>query len=681
MAWVTEYDLQWMSPTSPVSSGYIYLQRDEASYIGPLTLEQDSLEIRNIIPNWDDPVARMNCSFTIINDLSDFYELMPLMTASLGQIKVVVTNETATSGTPIHIFEGFLNCETVEQTMLWDSPISLTASGYLSKLQNEYPASVDALEYESLIDVICGCISLTGSTDPINVNISLYENNSAPGAGQTLFNRIDVFQEVWWTNNFERMSALEILTSIMTSFGCYLFWYNNAWYIRHYMDLGTYYPDGVNYVQYDPTLSTGYSYTDTGTPLQDWLVPMDIHSQNVYRQIGGTQTLSVVPALRQLLIRLDQKQYWNLFYPDLSQVASNLSPDPTPVLSSRREWWAYDPGAALYWDHAGQSFRDMANAVYRYGDDLTIVGGIVTAGRTYGLSTRFNLTAQWDTVLNIKFKWGVDQFWNISAFGLRENWQITFTYYLCTYDEVEANRDYFDNSDNSLDEWTLVPDGDPTVNYNTIQITGADLDDTLRTTELSINVPIGEIDGVLDSSGDEGHLDLIFCLGTEIVFEPTFGERAAMACWYGDIVATVSQANRHNLIEGVVDTNFIEKKELTLTLFDAGWSYRNSLFRYVNQYYNTLAEDWTYDGVTIDELEDWIVANKFRFYRIARQEIVMDVYSTIMPTFELLWPFYDSKQADKTFTLLGVTSYPSKNTHHLELCEYDDQEEITLEEQ
>lgn len=683
MAWVTEYDLRWTSPTTPVSWGYIYLQRDEASYIGPLTLKGDSLEIRNGFDSWDDPVARMNCSFTIINDLSDFYELLPLMTTALGQVKVVVTNESADSGNPIHIFEGFLNCETVNQTMLWKSPITLTASGYLSKLQNEYPASVDTLDYNSLINTIIDCIALTGSTDPIRVNISLYENNSAPGAGQTVFNRIDSFQEVWWVNNFERMSALDILRGILTSFDCYLFWYNQYWYIRHYQDLGTAYPDPVPFVEYALDTSAGYSYADTGTPYQDWFVAFDIHNQQYYRQIGNTQTLNVIPGVRTMDIKLNAKQYFNLFYPDLAQLEGKYSGDPTPALTSRREWWAYYvPPTTMYWEKWGLPFRNIENSVFRYGDDLTIVGYDATEGMTYGLSQRFNLTADWNTALKIQFKFGVTNLTYLSSAPLPpEDISITFYYYLCTYDEVEANRDYiyFDVT-SSADEgtWTMVANGDPTVNYNTVEISMADMDHSLFTYQASVDIPIGSIDGIVSSSGAEADMDLIFCLGTEVIRAAANPDKAANSCYYGDIVATVSEAPAYNLLEGKITTDFIEKKEISMELFDAGWSYRNSLFRYVNQYYNTIAEDWTYDGVTIQELQEWLLSTKFRLNRIARQKISMDVYTTILPAFELLWPWYDSKQSDLPFTILSQIIKPQSNTISIELYEYDDAETITL---
>jgi hypothetical protein len=666
MAWVTEYDLKWTSDDASVW-GYIYLQRDGGSYQMPLTLKKESLEIRNIFPSMEDPIARMNCTFTIVNDLSDFFTLIPLITTALGQVRVVVTDERDSN--PDYLFIGFLNCETVNQKLLKWSDITLTASGYISKLQNEYPDSVNSLQYTSLVDTIIDCLVLTGSEDPLHINISLYENNSAPASNQTLFNRIDAFQEVWWKNNHERMSALEILTSIMKSFNCYLYWANNKWVIRHYEDFGDLLP---HFVVYDVNSSASYGYTDTGTTYDPSYGAFYIHDLT---SIEGTQEMSVVPGLREYDIRLDLKKYWNLFYPDLADMYE--STDPTPALNSRRQWWAYDNVTDMTWDQNtfGKPFRDIENSAYRYGDDLDASSGY---GEVSGLSTRFNLTAQYDTVLNIKFKFGIPNLTYLYASGLREDITITFHYYLCTYDSVEANRDYFDHSDDSTDTWTFVADGDPRVNYNTVVITAADLDDDLWTYEASINVPIGEISGVLDSSGEIEDLDLIFCLGTEVCSQAGESDKAANSCYYGDIVATVSEEPKDNLIEGVITTDFVEKKQITLDLFDAGWSYRNSLFRYVNQYYNTLATDWTYGDSAIHELEDWLMKSKFRYYRIARQKLVMELHNPIILNWELLYPFIENKQNNMPLILMGQTIRPEGRSILFELYEYDNTETMYL---
>ncbi len=136
MAWVTEYDLTWNSGSI---YGDILIQRDGGSYQQPLTLARDTLEIKTHLPSWEEPVVRMNSSFTIINDLSDFYELLPLMTISNGQLRVVVTIRQPSSLT---IFEGLMNPEAIDQQMLFNAALRLTRSY----------ADAEDLTQEALVD-------------------------------------------------------------------------------------------------------------------------------------------------------------------------------------------------------------------------------------------------------------------------------------------------------------------------------------------------------------------------------------------------------------------------------------------------------------------------------------------------------------------------------------------------
>jgi len=661
MAWVTEYDMTWKSPTG---TGSIYLQRfdtAEVTYVSSLKLQGDSLEVRNMITSWDDPIARMNCSFTIVNDLDDFYELIPLLTISAGQIKVVVTDEGEDSA-PVIIFEGYLNCETVNQKMLHKAPITLTASGYLSKLDGSYPASIDTVDFNSMINVIRDCLAMTGSTDLIYVNCTLYENNSEPASNQTVFNRNAVWVEIFWKNNIDRMSTLEILSAILKSFNCFLYWYDQAWYIEHYEDLNK----SKNYVVYDPT--SDYGYEDNGTSVIDVTFPFQIHQDTDYRQVGDTQNLQVSPGLKRLDIKLDLQQYFNLLHPDLADAEQTNTAEP--LLSSRRAWWVYDSGASLEWMYRGNPFRNITNAIYRSGYDVTS-----GSNQMNGMTIRFGLTALYDTELIIKFKFGV---FNTSMFWVYpvDEITITFNWYLALYDSAVADRDYI-WWDPVAEEWSIVSDGDPEVDFNTLEISASELDPDLHTYEGTLTIPIGSIyPGT--SSAAENHLDLIFRMGTENAEHSLETDKPATACYYGDFSAVINENTRTNLLRGGVVTDFLDTKVLSYTLFDAGWNYRNSLYRYVNQYRYDLAEDWTYDGMTLDVLENWIMKSKYKLYRIARQKIVMDVHSSTLPIIKLLSGWIDSKQSNKEFIQLSTIYKPQSDIQTIELYEYDDTEEINL---
>jgi len=669
MAWVTEYDLGWHSTTQ---NGTIYLQRDGGSYISPLELAADSLEINNRLRDWEDHVARRNCSFTIVNNLSDFYELMPLMTISEGQIKVIVTNDSFSSD-PYILFEGFLNCEAVRQDMLHFSNLTLTASGQLAKLQYNHPLDIDILQYMSLFDIIDSCLAMTGFSYPLYVNCVLYELNAALASGQTLFNRTAVYTELFWENNIERLSALDILESILKSFNCYLTWNAERWYIHHYDKLF----DSRTYVIYETGTSAGYGYTDAGTPQNIAISVTNIHDiYSFQHQIGGSQELQVIPGLQRLDIKLNQKDFYNLLNQDLS---TSTSTPTAEGLLARRAWTTYDAGSPYNWYGRGEAFQNIDNAIRRWNHDI-VTGSL----QLNGLTTRFTTSTNgFDTMLIIDFKFGVADinylaYW-LDATEFADNpsdTTITFYWYLCTYEAVIANRDFIWYNE-ATDLWELVIDGDEQTEYNTLEITAADLDNDLLTYSGTIKIPLGKVDGITDSSGDQNDLDLVFRMGTELVTKAGESDTPAYICYYGDFRASVSGAPENNLLRGDITTDFLDKKEISLDLFDAGWNYRNALVRNTGSVYLTdLWDDGSGSGG--ESLAEILMKSKFRLYRVARQVINLIMHDIAIPMYVVMGPWYDDKQSDKKFVTLSVTTKPQSNTQQLSLYEYDDAEDITL---
>lgn len=660
MAWVTEYDLRWISMDG-TSGGDIFIQRDNGSYQQPLLLSRESLEIRNVFPNWESHVGRMNCSFSVENDLSDFYELLPLMTISAGQLKVVVTFDGLTSAGGGTLFEGYLNCEAVSQDMVHYSSIQLTASGLLSKLERIYPTSIDTVQNLSLIDVIDNCLTLTGSSYNIRVNSTLYELAASLSSGQTLYNRTALYTELFWKNNIERIMAIDILESILRSFDAYLYWNDGYWYIEHYMDVGAALltPYQKTYVEY----TSGVSYNGAATGSNQVVtfgVPPDVHDPVNRPQVHGRQVLSVNPGLNELDIKKDQKLFFNMLNADLSGL--NISTDPEP-LPDRRGWEAYDNDPGIEWQYPGLQAFNIANAVYRWGYDIT--NG---SQQLNGLTTRFLVTVHPDTQLTIKFKW----LWVAPYPGFLtdpSNYDFHFYWYLRT-----PSDDYIHYLV-SAGTWELMSSGTPSTGYNIQTVGGGEFDPDLHSVEVSITIDLGEAFNPSD------HIDtnLIFRWGTELIEPLVSGSTIpALFSYVGDFEATISETLEDNLIRGDQVTDFLEKKTITLDLFDSTWSYRNSMLYWFTGTadWSRLTEDWTYDGVTLMTLDRWLMSSRFRLYLIARQKISVDyIYQGIL---QLMQIWTDSKQSGKYFILGSDIYLPESNQHSVELWEYDDTTTINL---
>ena len=672
MAWVTEYDLKW---TSVGEYGAIYLQRDGGSYQRGLKLKRNSLEIKDSLPSWDDPIVRKNCSFTVVNDLDDFYELMPLMTISNGQIKVKVTFYYSGHVT---IFDGFLNCEAVNQNMINKSDIRLTASGLVEKLKWQKFADLNTIQDMSLIDIIDGCLRLSGTSYPIYVNASLYEAQATLGAGDTFLNRTAVSTELWWVDNIEKVDPLEIIQSILRSCNCYLYWFESRWYLEHYENLALTPKPYVRYIS-----GSSYDYETPG----DVIVPIApntyyVHAPTTMPQMNTSQMLTVMPGVRQLDINLDQKPLFNLMNGDLTDI--NIT-SVSPAWVQIRHWHAKDFSAT--W--AGYPSSTIANAIWRVGTyNIVEEDGVLN-----GLTTNFKVSVNSDSELTIKWKVCIktppsaypNTFW-----AFPEDMKVVFNWYLrkefgdyARYDEDFELEDPEDPDLTWITHAVMQP--------NTHTIWGTNFDPIRHTYEGQFVIPIGELYG--SSSGWDEDISFIFRMGTELVTDEGDSEVRSIymeddpCTWiiYGDFHASVNSGQDDNLLEGEVTTDFLDKKVLDMEVYDAGWNYRNGLKRgsmnlISNWGWWAKTFSWTFDGVGFASLAEKLMESKFRLYRVARQKIRIE-YNTALVARPLFWPltlFYDNKQSDKKFLMCVDIFRPESDSHTMELWEYDDDEEITL---
>lgn len=665
MAWVTEYDMTWHSEGL---YGDVFLQRDGGTYQMPLKLKRGSLILKDSLPNWEDPIVRKNCVFTIVNDLSDFYELLPLMTISNGQIKVVVTVERPSYGTTI-LFEGYLNCEAVSQNMVNNANINLTASGLVDKLQWDAPESIKTVQDMSLIDIIADCLAMTGAEHNIIVYCPLYEASAPLGSGDSMFNLTAVSTELFWVDNIDQIPALDILRWILGSVDCFLYWHREAWYIIHYESMGAL---SNSYVEY--TFGTSYDYATPGTPWGPYNRDQkDVHTPDTRPQLFGSQMLAVNPGYKQVDISLDQKQYFNQLNGDLSDIVeNNVNPTWVPL----RTWHALYGG----WDSTWQGWPagPITNALSRTGTyDVTSDDGVLN-----GLTTHFKVTISTETQLTIKWKIYVktppspysSHFWSAP-----EDMKVVFNWYLrVAYgDYLRFDEEQEDPELAWITHAVMIP--------NTLTIRGTDFDQELKVYEGQFVIPVGD----LLSAGD---VSFIFRMGTELVTDEvstgpfTWTDQPMDKPYYGDFHAAITENPEDNLLEGGIVTDFLDEKTVTIQLFDGGWSYRNSLKQKgtdasATDGWFTLTSSWSYDGTDFNTLARKLMQSKFRLYRVARQKIKVQYDVTSPEAYDEWYPlslFYDNKQSDKKFVVAYQARRLDEDSITVELWEYDDTEIINL---
>jgi hypothetical protein len=678
MAYVLRYELGYNSleTTGKIS---IY-ENDWSGGSETLTLKSNSLKIRYNWGGWENPIIGLTASFSVENEKDDFFELLPLLTADEREYKVVIERITPSALT---FFEGFLNCEDNEQKYLHYQAIRLNASSYLSKLQYVDPPIVEDLENDTFINIIDDCLTQTGTSDDIHVNCSLYPVGSFVDTTTTLFNKCGVYKEVFWKNNIDRDSALDVIKKILSSFDCYIMWINGDWYIERYADIWR--DSSVDYVRY--TTGTEYWPGDTGTSVNVTPNVYDFVDQD---KMEMTQTIKMLAGQKQVEINIEHRNTFNFVNNDYANATED---DPLPANPGRRQWILWTDGSGLTWPEVsfggilayghGDPFRDIEKSVFRSGYEPDS-SGLAVAGAAVWLGnfTKFRVTVTNESVLTIRFKFGAgnDPFYLLDAGASGpEDFNIRFFWYL--RNSSGGIGDYVIYNEVS-EEWEIS-----TYSNQAININGAELDPELWTTEVTLSIALHQA----YSTSWGGDQDFVLCLGTPIIERPTQPDIVMAGDYRGDVVITMNSTLVDNYVSGEINTNFLNKKTLTQHLTDANdLGIQNGIF-YGDG--DTDAPDdldvrtsiWddelgsSGEGLELVEMK---LKDKFRLYNVSRQIITVDLKTTF--GWRPFQRFTDSNQADSTggegkhFLVLGTTYMPQEDRCSTQLCEYDVEEDINL---
>lgn len=652
MAHVEKYWMYWDSPSG--AEGVVRISED--NYGGSseqLNMLRGSLEIRKTEPSWENPIIRQNCSFTILNNKDDWYELLPLMTSEESLYKVRV--EIWLSGSAIQetLFEGFMDTKVVNQPMLNYAPLQLTASGFLQKLSYVDIPEIETLQVLSLIDIIDACLTATGASYNIKVKSDIYPRSNVPTSTQTLFNKAAIYTELFWTSNVKKMSGLDILKTILKTFRCYLYWFDECWYIEQYDNMHW---TNETFVEY--TTGVSYTHASTAATSSEGRNAYDIYA---LAQGGGSQSLDIIPGYKEVEVKLNQKGYNNLFRNDLTDFTSINSGVPDPDI---REWQIWEDDSN--WLYAGQSWKNISNSALRAGIEVTGP----TTDHYKGLYTKFKVAVEADTSLTIRFKCGPQTPATVHADFASDPGRFEFRFYY--YIRVEGSGPPYDflvyndvAAEWQVQSWTVESSG-----LNFIDINGASFDTSIWTVEASITIPLGEVAGWPTTDKT-----LIFASGTELITDTSDSSESSLTyVYYGDFGATISETAQNNVIKGDINSGFLNKLDLSLDLFDMeSLNYKNGMLTGVNFDERTIS--WG-DGSDWQPIAKKLIQFAFRLYNISRQKIKLTYH-----TATVFWPlhmFYDSKQSTKPFILGSETHRPDMDEHDIELLEWDGSTVINL---
>jgi hypothetical protein len=658
--YVERYNIPFASKTN---QGKIFIDEIDGSMSSePLILSKDGITISTIMNDWDDPIITQTAEIDILNTRTNFFDLLPLLSAEERHYRIRINQ---TSPTTKYLFEGFLNSDIVEQTYLNKQPIRLVASNYTQKLDYVTPNSVNTLQKLSLIDLISQSLIMTGTDASIYVNMTICPSGGSLSTNYTPIGLTACNTEVFWQNNVDRDSGLDIITKILKPFNSYIFWWNGNWYIERYDDLKNY---PQHYVGYDLDVSYGYQLGGASITLYD--ISTNIFS---YHPIEKSQLLSINPGLNQLTIKYNDNLYDNLLYSDLSGLTSI---DPGFIVQDRTWRYSSDPSYNFRTSDFGKPSGYISNSCwmtispglsgknsesspyfqYKYKDCLmggfkcTIDSSIVTN------PTNLSINWKWKPIAGSSPGDQTQYSPLVTAFKLRWYLKYANSYWLF---HIDASKNY-----------SLTYSTDNATGYNAFTILPTDLiKNENYIYEATISIPLSEVPGV--TTGDQS---LIFgLLLPSYTFNGT--DYFVNGNIWGDVTATVTSTLQNNTFNSTINNKFLNKKTIELDLFDINsLNYKNGI--YSGPYYPFRSSTW-YDteGVYLS-IKDRLLKEKYRLYNKSRQSIKATIdCSTYLKPFSM---WYDSNQSGKTFVLTSYSYYPTKNMADCVWSEYDENETVNL---
>jgi hypothetical protein len=644
--------------------------------------------------NLESNILGMNFEFEVrdkVEEDPDFFDLMDLMTATEREFKVTVNAFTDGVFTA-RIFEGFISVESTERKYLQYQSVKLLASSFLSKLKNYHTTELELIAATTFIDYITSMLREIGSASDLRINCSLIptedwsiQNETPGGDGYTLFNKTACNSELFWKNNVERETSYDVLDKILLSFNCYIYWWNDKWYIEHYDNIWT--DTGFkNFVEYD--INTEYNPPDFGVWVQEERPIMDVHDLEF---IQTTQTITTIPGKKIVAIKVEDKQYDNLVPNQFEPMTTvnGLAPTNLKVRS-----WARTEGVSfpnLSWEDIDKPYSDITNAIGRrntFPAEGTFIYGPA------GLTCDFLVTVKPnETELNITWKHNSTFGWYPQSYldaGYIVNFR--FMYSLRIIDGVDNPWIYsVSNNPENEDGWYLRPGTVfPQLATLSIGANQTDFNQDTYTKELNVSVPLKDLN---KEKNDEYPITLPFQgdYKIQLTIMDTWRRVTRQDSDYdsgwipltvahdGDITVKLDgNTLDDNYIEGKNNTDFLDKQEIELSLADqSDLFYKNGIIR--GDGLDTRTSTWRskVEGDSDVPVVDRLLVNKFRFYNQTRQSIQGRVHTPLV-TWKPFMLFRDTKQEDKKFVLMGLLHELDKSEHELSLLEYDNTTAVNL---
>jgi hypothetical protein len=617
--------------------GQCYIHIHKKDFVGEsklITLTEEGINITVDSKEYYEPIISTSAEIKIVNDKDNFYELDALFTISDNEYMVLI-------GAPYaYLFRGYIPCEIVEQVWLKRGIVTLNATCNLNRLSEYKPTILDNPGLVTLMDLIQHCLSFTGLDLMVYVNISRrYIQPDPPNSiYNTCFDQVYIDTDLFYEDTTTLKDCKFILESILKSYGCIIYYFNDKWYIERVRDLGV---ATKHYVIYDAgsysnVQDISLSYFTFGTEL---------------KCCNAGQTIRYCPGLHSIEVTKNEKRrnnYVQYYFENISAIeplnlleyASGGNMEWSTILDNTITWVAF---RNLYGILRGVAFdnnypdynsppplpRIYIDPNYPEYDDINYRVSLI------GLYTSFTAIMNATTTsITISYKFKIPQTFLDAMESAYPGWKNRLItnpednkfYARFFIKQLRGGGFYFlhFNSTTSSYEFKLHTD---IVHYGGVFDPGI----------IEVEIPFSDFTNrenyshefskiiELDQDGSSA-ITSSFTLGVcqiGFISENEIYKLAVRDLIVGDIFVVVNDTLDDNIIIGTINNDFVKVQQETIDIFDSS---TDSVYRI---YTSPDRDYWISLGWGGLTLVQQFIQDRFQIYNKVRREIISDMISLL----------------------------------------------------
>lgn len=566
-----------------LGSGKISIQKD--GYSGSsseLILKENGLIWKYQFKNWETRILGLTLDLKIVNNFDDYYELDDLIFVYNNQYKVIFTLDNHPNWGEITLFNGFIEPKASQQDYEKLSTVHLQCSSYLNKLKEKQPVILETFGYGKLLDLIFHILGQTGNELPVVVNSYLkYKLGDDPNI-YSVFDNAWIEKALWRKNNEDFENSYKVLEDILKAYDCYLYFWDNQWYIENFNSLVG--DENNNYEKvyqyFDSSTSDASTIYTNEEPLyfseEQWL----------------NNTVDYQLNVKKFELKLSEKKWDNLVLPDYENMTLYEGDEP---YDEDRVWLYTHPDInveqLIYGEMRGD--LEVGFRLENY-DRIEPLIGYVTSYYPVTVAPKGS-----DSESTLKINFGV--YGKDNGTSPINDLNVSQPFYLRFDVEFPDLDETFSSVEGGLDSTRLpYTNGvnDVELEYNLSEL--LDLD---ATSNVRFNLQFRSLEAREDFEGG------------------TYPKFPIQETYFGDIKVRANQDVEPNSLLATIDNDGVDYKDEELNIFSSeSWLYMNTPYNKDEQkkiVYYTYEEDsneydWKY-------LQDWFVESRVQLYHKNRR--------------------------------------------------------------